>query len=122
MRTSPLRAYFVLGRFIVFRSRFVVSDPEIESKAEPGRSPMSSKKTARTNLGLVAQSPCRGQPARSIGVEILPLFFFRRQGEKDRTTTFQIKTFTAIRVFEQTFHFLRSRDQIVHFSYLALRE
>src|SRR6266436_9292417 len=31
------------------------------------------------------------------------------------TTIFQIKTFTAIRLFEQAFHLLRSRDQIVHF-------
>lgn len=60
---------------------------------------MSSKKTARTNLRLVAQSLCRGHPVRSIRVEILPLFFFRQPGEKGLTTIFQIKTFTAIRLF-----------------------
>jgi len=42
--------------------------------------------------------------------------------EKNPTTIFQIKTFTAIRLFQQAFHFLRFRDQIVHFVYLALRE
>src|SRR3984893_3874859 len=42
--------------------------------------------------------------------------------EKGLTAIFQIKTSTAIRLFEQAFHFLRSRDQIVHFGYLALRE
>ena len=106
---------------------------------------MSSKTTARTDLRLARQSHrrtpkalirsppvsyprpsgsdlCRGHPARSIRVQILPLFFFRRLGEKRLTTIFQIKTFTAIRLFEQAFHFLRSRDQIVHFGYLALRE
>jgi hypothetical protein len=48
--------------------------------------------------------------------------FFRRPGKKGLTTIFQIKTFTAIGILEQAFHFLRSRDQIVHFGYLALRE
>src|SRR5438477_4343540 len=42
--------------------------------------------------------------------------------EKNLTTIFQIKTFAAICLFEQAFHFLRSRDQIVHFGNLALRE
>ncbi|HME87738.1 MAG TPA: hypothetical protein VKE30_00835 [Chthoniobacterales bacterium] len=42
--------------------------------------------------------------------------------EKRLPTIFQIKTSTAIRLFEQMFHFPRSRDQIVHFGYLALRE
>src|SRR3981081_1079526 len=55
-------------------------------------------------------------------LEILPLCIFRRRDEKGLTTIFQIKTFTAIRLFEQAFHFLRSRDQLVHFGYLALRE
>ena len=34
----------------------------------------------------------------------------------------QSKTLTAIGSLEQQFHFLRSRDQVVHFDYLALRE
>src|SRR6267154_2651446 len=42
--------------------------------------------------------------------------------EKNLTTIFQIQTSTAVRLFEQTFHLLRSRDQIVHFGDLALRE
>jgi hypothetical protein len=37
------------------------------------------------------------------------------------TTIFQLKTFTAMRFLQQTFHFLRSRDQIVSFGDL-LRE
>src|SRR5947207_2134700 len=45
----------------------------------------------------------------------LALCFFRRLDEKGLTAIFQIKTFTAVRLFEQAFHFLRSRDQIVHF-------
>src|SRR5215467_3094603 len=42
--------------------------------------------------------------------------------EKNFATIFQIETSTAVRVFQQAFHFLRSRDQIVHFGDLALRE
>ena len=63
---------------------------------------MSSKKTARTNLRLVAQSLCRGHPARSIRVEILPYSFFVGRARKSLTTIFQIKTFTAIRLFRVT--------------------
>src|SRR5947208_17101885 len=33
MRTSPLRAYFVLGRFIGLRLRLVVAGPESKAKA-----------------------------------------------------------------------------------------
>jgi hypothetical protein len=42
--------------------------------------------------------------------------------EKALTTLFQVKTFTAIGPLEQAFHFLGSRNQIVHFGYLALRQ
>jgi hypothetical protein len=59
---------------------------------------------------------------RALSWETLSLCFFRRPGEKGLTTIFQIKTFTAIGLFEQAFHFPRIRDQIVHFGYLALRE
>src|SRR5437016_2774666 len=47
---------------------------------------------------------------------------FQLFSEKGLTTIFEFKTFAAIGLFEQAFHFLRSRDQIVHFGYLALRE
>ena len=42
--------------------------------------------------------------------------------EKGLTTILQIKTLTGARLFEQAFHFLRSRDQIVHFGHLASRK
>jgi hypothetical protein len=58
----------------------------------------------------------------SLSWRFLPLSFLRRLDEKGLTTIFEIKTFTAIGLFEQAFHFLRSRDQIVHFGDLALRE
>src|SRR5438477_9284413 len=35
-----------------------------------------------------------------------------RPCQKGFTTILQIKAFTAIRIFEQAFHFLRSRDQV----------
>jgi len=44
------------------------------------------------------------------------------RGEKTLSTIFQIKTFTLISPLQQAFHFLGSRNQIVHFGYLALRE
>jgi hypothetical protein len=53
-------------------------------------------------------------------LDLTPLSFPLR--EKSLTAIFQIKTFAAIRLLEQAFHLLRSRDQIVHFSYFALRE
>ena len=52
----------------------------------------------------------------------MPSSFFHGACEKGFTTILQIKTFTAIGPLEQAFHFLRSRDQIVHFGYLTLRE
>src|SRR5260370_35953528 len=52
----------------------------------------------------------------------MPSSLFHGPCEKGFTTLLQIKTFTAIRLFEQAFHFLRSRDQIVRFGYLSLRE
>ena len=52
----------------------------------------------------------------------MPSSFFHGACEKGFTTILQIKAFTAICLFEQTFHFLRSRDQIVHLGDLALRE
>jgi hypothetical protein len=53
---------------------------------------------------------------------LMPSSFFHGACEKGFTTILQIKTFTAIGPLEQEFHFLRSRDQIVHFGYLALGE
>src|SRR6516162_9452758 len=63
------------------------------------------------HLSLVTSSMC---------LDLTPLSFPLR--EKSLTAIFQIKTFAAIRLLEQAFHLLRSRDQIVHFSYFALRE
>jgi hypothetical protein len=42
--------------------------------------------------------------------------------EKDPTTVFQIKTLTAVRLLEQASYFLGSRNQLIHFGYLALRD
>src|SRR5260370_23544285 len=48
--------------------------------------------------------------------------FFLGVCEKDTATVFQVKTLAAVGLLEQAIYFPGSRNQLIHFGYLALRE